>query len=51
MYDHSYCSSLAKTSLVRKSTVSVLCQDTSASLKTKSSISVQRAGGVVHLSP
>ena len=42
MQDHSYCSSLAKTSLVRKSTASVLCQVTSTSLKTKSSISVQR---------
>ena len=42
MQDHSYCSSLAKTSLVCKSTASVLCQATSASLKTKSSISVQR---------
>ena len=42
MQDHSYCSSLAKASLVRKSTASVLCQATSASLKTKSSISVQR---------
>ena len=42
MQDHSYCSSLAKTSLVCKSTASVLCQTTSASLKTKSSISVQR---------
>ena len=42
MQDHSYCSSLARTSLVWKSTASVLCQATSASLKTKSSISVQR---------
>jgi hypothetical protein len=42
MQDHSYCSSLAKTSLVCKFTASVLCQTTSASLKTKSSISVQR---------
>jgi hypothetical protein len=40
---------LAKAGLVCKSTASVLCQGTSASLKTKSSISVQR--GVVHLSP
>jgi hypothetical protein len=47
MQDHSYCSSLAKTSLVCKSTASVLCQATSASLKTKS----QFKGGVVHLSP
>ena len=42
MQDHSYCSSLAKTSLVCKSTASVLCQASSAYLKTKSSISVQR---------
>ena len=42
MQDHSYCSSLAKTSLVCKSTASVLGQAISASLKMKSSISVQR---------
>jgi hypothetical protein len=42
MQDHSNCSSLAKTSLACKSTASVLCQTTSASLNTKSSISVQR---------
>ena len=41
MQDHSYCS-LAKTSLVCKSTASVLGQAISASLKMKSSISVQR---------
>jgi hypothetical protein len=42
MQDHMYCYSLAKTSLVCKSTASVLCQAISASLKTTYSISVQR---------
>lgn len=41
MQDHSYCSSLAKTSLVPRSTVSVLCQSSCPSSETQSAVSVQ----------
>ena len=44
LQDHSYCSGLAKTSLVHRSSASVLCTPSSAASDSRSSLSVQRQG-------
>ena len=41
LQDHSYCTSLAKTSMVSRTSASVLCQASETSFQTRSSVSVQ----------
>ena len=45
LQDHSYCTSLAKTSMVSRTSVSVLCQASETSFQTRSSVSVQEKSG------
>ena len=45
LQDHTYCTSLAKTSMVSRTSASVLCQASKTSFQTRSSVSVQRKSG------
>ena len=45
LQDHSYCTSLAKTSMVSRTSASVLCQASKTSFQTRSSVSVQGKSG------
>ena len=45
LQDHSYCTSLAKTSMVSRTSASVLCQASETSFQTRSSVSVQGKSG------
>jgi hypothetical protein len=45
LLDHNYCTSLAKTSMVSRTSASVLCQTSKTSFQTRSSISVQGKSG------
>ena len=45
LQDHTYCTSLAKTSMVSRTSASVLCQASETSFQTRSSVSVQGKSG------
>ena len=45
LQDHTYCTSLAKTSMVSRTSASVLCQASKTSFQTRSSVSVQGKSG------
>ena len=45
LQDHSYCTSLAKTSMVSRTSASVLCQASETSFQTRPSVSVQGKSG------
>ena len=45
LQDHSYCTSLAKTSMVSRTSASVLCQASETPFQTRSSVSVQGKSG------